>query len=380
MSESVRSFELHRQNVSSVKPLLMWEDPLRTGLTLFELLVVMLMFQNSDFLRLVLRLVYFCLGATLFLELVTKFLSGGQTGLVSTFRPSRTFLHTVSRDQIQSRSNTIAAVLEEAVYWFKRAFDARDTTFTLSAFIAIWVFYISSYVVPVSTLFMLCLIGAFTLPVLTLRLEAQIAMARAYGYGLAQPHIDTFNSKMDNAHPYVKYVYGGISNQLGGGGGGGGPGPAAPATAAAAAAAAEVASVRAPSMRAPSARAPSVHSVAASHRSVPLSKAGSIRSAAPPSPAMSAHSHGLPPMAHEIPMQPTPAVPHAVPEGGPPGMTPEMYQAQMQHQAMMHHQAMMAQGGHPPYEGSVYSGYTGSYTDSMGGGSYVSRRSHAGHA
>ena len=92
-------------------------------------------------------------------------------------------------------------------------------------------------------------------------------------------------------------------------------------------------------------------------------------------------------MGHEVQMQPTPMMQHPgmAPDMGqyqlPPGMTPEMYQAHMQHQAMLQHQAMMANGGmpHPGYEGSIYSGYSGSYTDSMTG-SYVSRKSNKGHA
>lgn len=101
MSESVRSFQVHRNNVSSVMPLLLWENPVKSGLTLFELMVVIMIFQSSDMLRFVLRSSYFFLGAILLVEFVTKFLNGGNSGLISSFKPSRSFFRP-SRAKVSS--------------------------------------------------------------------------------------------------------------------------------------------------------------------------------------------------------------------------------------------------------------------------------------
>ncbi|VVT55194.1 uncharacterized protein SAPINGB_P004474 [Magnusiomyces paraingens] len=212
---SVQSYQVHLQSVSNLRPLLLWENPVRTSVTLAEILAVLLMVQNTDFLRLFLRLIWLSIGGTLLLELVTKFLNGGREGLISSYRPSKTLLPDISRDQLREHSLMIASVLEEILYWFKRALDARDTSFTILAFIFVWGLYLVTYMASISSVLILVVIGAFTFPVLGLRFEPQLARARVQINTVVTNKMAVANAKLRETAPGIFTAYNTVLSFLG---------------------------------------------------------------------------------------------------------------------------------------------------------------------
>lgn len=342
---SIQSYEVHVRSVSNLRPLFLWENPVRTSVTLGEILAVLFMVQNSDFLRIFLRIIWLSIGGTLLLELATKFLNGGRSGLISSYRPSKSLLPAISPEQLQAHSIAIASVLEEILYWLKRALDARDTSFTIMAFIAVWALYLVTYIASVASVFILAVIGAFTIPPLVVRFEPQIAHARAATNAWFTQKSAAMGAQFRETAPGLASYYDrGLS--LAGGMGLGAAGGAA-AMAAAAPAAPTPAPMEAFPQPVPT-PAP-MPPAAASFRSGSVGGAPSIRSG-----SVYSHTTATPPA-------PMGAVPIPMADGGAPhpGYPP-----------------------HPGHAGSVYSGsqytgsqytgsqYTGSYTGSYAGSQY----------
>lgn len=275
MSESVFSLEMHRQNISLLRPLLLWENPTRTAIVFAEIVTVLLMAQNSEFLRIVLRVIYYSLGLTVGLEVITNFLSGGRGGVISSFRPSKAFLQPINRDQIHYHSHVIASVVDECSYWFKRVFDARDPKLTVMTVVGLWILHNISYGVSISQLLTIVVIGAFLIPPIAHRYNHNLSHAYGYFSSAAGQHINQLTGKVnENVGPHLswsKNLYATIASIFGIGG------------AATGAAAAPQEPAKAPSVKSMNIGEPSLHSRAPSMRTPSVRSMGgySVKSGPP---------------------------------------------------------------------------------------------------
>lgn len=302
MSESVRSLDMHRQNVSLLRPLLLWENPTRTAIVFAEIMTVLFMAQNSEFLRMILRIIYYSLGVTVALEVVTNFLSGGRGGIVSSFRPSKALLQPINRDQIHYHSNAIASIVDECSYWFKRVFDARDPKLTMMTIGGLWFLHNISYGVSLSQLFTVIVIGAFIIPPIVHRYHHNLNHAYGYFSSAAGQQYNQLTGKVNqNVGPHLDWgrsIYEKFANIFGVGAVGAGAAAAAAAAPPPPAPVERAPSVRAPSVRSMSIGAPSIHSRAPSMRApsmrAPSMRAPSMRAPSMHGDAMSMRS-GMPP-------------------------------------------------------------------------------------
>lgn len=273
-AESIRSHQGHLQAAQNVRSLLNWDDPIRTSTVLAECLVLLAIFQNGGVFRFILRMGYLAIGVTAFTEFATKFLSGGQSGLVSSFRPSRMIF--VNKEHLQIHGDMIASVGVEVLYWVRRVIDARDLKLTAVSFVAIWFLYILTAIVPFSMMLTIAVILAFLLPPIYSRFTAELDHAHAYFSSIlsnkyseyhnhvataVDPHLQTYRSARDT----MGTVFGTNRSM---------PPDAAPPP-----------PMAPPSMRAPSVRAPSIKA-----QSI---KAGSIKSQGGFNPAMAVGAGAL---------------------------------------------------------------------------------------
>lgn len=277
MSESVRSYQLHVENFNGMMGLLTWQDPVRTSIAFGECLAVLALVQNGGILRFILYIGYFALGVTALVEFVTRWLNGGRSGLVTYFKPSQ--LIAVNKEHLQGHADTLVAATHEFLYWVRRVLDARDLKLTLTTFAGLWILYALTAVIPVSSMLMVGVIGAFTLPGLYYKFQAEFDHAHGHFAGIFNQHYQNYHGQaMATLDPHIQRyrstrdAFGTIFGR--------GAGGAAPV----AAAIPPPAAPRAPSVRSmrPPSKAPSVRSM----------KAASIRSQGM-NPAMAAGAGAL---------------------------------------------------------------------------------------
>ncbi|KAF5095444.1 hypothetical protein D0Z00_003140 [Geotrichum galactomycetum] len=260
-AESIRSYQEHVQTFNGASSIFNWEDPIRSATAFGECLVLLAIFQSADLLRLVLRLCYLFIGITALTEIGTKFLNGGNAGLVSAYRPSR--LMPINKDHVEYHANMFATMFSEALYWVRRVVDARDLKLTGVSIFFLWFTYCLTAVFPVSSILSFLVIGAFTIPATYTRFRTEIDHMRGHLGGICTKHYHNYQNQIATAtQPHLSKVTAAWGNVFGG--------------AAAAAPAAAAPSVR--SMKAPSVR--SVHTAAASIKSA---KPASMKSVKPAS-------------------------------------------------------------------------------------------------
>lgn len=272
MSESIRSYQGHVDNFQGVMALLTWQDPVRTSIAFGECVGVLMLVQNGGILRFFLYVGYLALGVTALVEFATKFVTGGQSGLVSYFKPSK-FLN-INKEHLQSHADTIVAVVYEALYWARRVLDARDLKLTLMTFAGLFVVYGMTATVPFASMLTVFVVGAFTLPAFYLKFQKELDHAHGYFSNIFSDKANSARSQfmnsqfMNGLNPHLQKfrqtrdklcVIFGITP---GGGAPGAPPPAAAPAPMAAPPAPSVRSVKPPSMKAASVRsmkAPSAH-------------------------------------------------------------------------------------------------------------------------
>lgn len=205
MSDSVRSYEAHVQSVQGLMSLLLWENPVKSATAFIECLIILFVIQNGGVLRFILHLAYLAIGVAALTEIITKFLNGGQAGLVSSFRPGR--LISLNKERLQLHSDTLVSIGEEILYWVRRVLDARDLKLTLTAFTSTWILYVITAVADFTSLATTATVLAFTLPALYSRFQTELNHAHAHFSRLFSSQYSAVQNKINTAAgPQIQMV------------------------------------------------------------------------------------------------------------------------------------------------------------------------------
>lgn len=205
-STSFSQQQKHVQRVDSLLSLLRWQNPVKSATILSELLVLLLFIHNDwRFLHSLLQIAYVTIGLVALTEAVTKFLNGGQAGLVSSFRPSRYVV--IGSAQLQAHAGYIVVIAEELLYWIQRVLDATELRITITSFVFIFFVHRITAIVPFYPLINAVVIGAFTVPAIYARFQSEIDHANNYFANIFGEKVDLVKSEINTkAASQIEFV------------------------------------------------------------------------------------------------------------------------------------------------------------------------------
>ncbi|KAF5095036.1 hypothetical protein D0Z00_003298 [Geotrichum galactomycetum] len=198
--------EKHIQRVDSLLSLLRWQNPVKSATILAELFLLLSLIHNDwRILHSLLQLAYVVIGLVALTEAVTKFLNGGNAGLVSSFRPSRYVV--IGSAQLQAHASYIVVIAEELLYWIQRVLDVTELGVTITAFISTFIIYQITAIMPFYPLINVVVLGAFTIPAIYARFQPEIDHANDYFANIFGQKVDHVKAEINTkAASQIEFV------------------------------------------------------------------------------------------------------------------------------------------------------------------------------
>jgi hypothetical protein len=175
--------------------ILTWENPVRSGTVLAEILGVLFVLSCGSLLRLGLKLVYWSIALTGGLEFVTRQIHGSNSGVVSSYRPSR-FIN-VNQAVLEKYTSKAISCVSCTVSDLKKLLDAEDLGLSLAAFLTVYFAYLLIGCMSIPTILILFTVGAFAVPPLYLKFQKEIDVFIDFLYKEA-------NKRYGELHGHVK--------------------------------------------------------------------------------------------------------------------------------------------------------------------------------
>ncbi|KAF5117937.1 hypothetical protein DUD61_004440 [Geotrichum candidum] len=196
----------HIKRVDSLLSLLRWQNPVKSATILTELILLLFLIHNDwRFLHSLLQLVYVAIGLVALTEAVTKFLNGGNAGLVSSFRPSRYVV--IGSTELQAHAGYLVVIAEELLYWIQRVLDVTELRVTITAFVSTFIVHRITAIVPFYPLINAVVIGAFTIPAIYARFQPEIDHANSYFANIFGEKVDHVKAEINTkAASQIEFV------------------------------------------------------------------------------------------------------------------------------------------------------------------------------
>ncbi|ANB12195.1 Rtn1p [Sugiyamaella lignohabitans] len=182
---------------SRLPPVLTWENPVRSGTVLAEILGVLIVLRYANLVRLALRFTYIAIGVTGAAEFATRHLYGSSTGFVSSYRPSR-FIH-LNQASIEKYASCATKAVVHSVNDAKRLLDAEDLSLSLGSFITVFVLYVLTGFLSISTLLIISAVALFAVPPIYLQFQTEIDDLLAHFHKQAHEHYKNAHGQVMNA-------------------------------------------------------------------------------------------------------------------------------------------------------------------------------------
>ena len=182
---------------TKIPSILTWNNPIRSGTVLGEILVPLVVLRYGNLFRLALRLTFWAIAITGSLEFASRQYYGSKSGVIASYRPSRYIsIHQASLDKY---TNRVTGWFSDGLNEVNKLFDAEDLSLSLGAFIVVYSMYILTGYVSISTLLFIATVTAFTVPPLYLQFQAEIDQLIEIAHKEANKHCKNIHSQVQQA-------------------------------------------------------------------------------------------------------------------------------------------------------------------------------------
>lgn len=178
-------------------PILTWQNPVKTGTLVAELLGALLLLRYGNLLRFGLRVTYWAVGFSGIAEYASRLVTGKKQGVVSSYKPSR-FIN-ISQVTVEKYANKAAKASVDTIHDVKKLFDAEDLSLSLTVFIGAFFAYLLTGVLSISTLLIVGVVLAFAVPPIYLKFQKEIDHFAAIAHQEATKHANTASTHVNKA-------------------------------------------------------------------------------------------------------------------------------------------------------------------------------------
>lgn len=178
-------------------PILTWQNPVKSGTLVAELLGALLLLRYGNLLRFGLRATYWAVAVSGSAEYASRLFSGNRHGVVSSYKPSR-FIN-INQVTVEKYTNKAAKAAVDTIHDVKRLFDAEDLALSLTVFIGAFFAYLLTGVLSVSTLLIVSVVLAFTVPPVYLKFQKEIDHFAAIAHQEVTKHANTASAHVNKA-------------------------------------------------------------------------------------------------------------------------------------------------------------------------------------